>query len=346
MIVFRADANKKIGSGHVMRCLSLANAFRKSEKECCFVMAEDSFFEPVKQRGFAVEVLQTKFDSMEDELFQLNELLKMLCPEKVIVDSYYVTEKYLQVLKAKYSLTYIDDLAIFAYPVNQLVNYNAYGVDVDYQSLYRNAGILLPERYLGIEYAPLRDEFKKLERHIQPIRCQNVLISTGGADLIHLALRCVRYLQVNPKAYEEYCFHFVLGAMNPDISEIEMIAKQLRNVQLHKNVKNMEVLMQRCDLAVSAAGSTLYELCACGIPTITYILADNQIPGAEAFEKRKLMISMGDLRDVEDAPRKVFCKVHELAGDYERRKQQAALMQEMVDGCGAERLAKALLEIE
>ena len=85
--------------------------------------------------------------------------------------------------------------------------------------------------------------------------------------------------------------------MNPRIDIIR--GKILGNAVLHINEHNMSALMQKCDIAISAAGSTLYELCATGIPAITYTLADNQLIAAEQFDKQGIMLSAGDCRDDE-----------------------------------------------
>lgn len=344
MILFRTDGNKKIGSGHIMRCLSLAEAFRTIGEQCCFVVADDSFYTVIKQRGFAVEILGTDYFRMEYEIDSFIRLVEKIKPERIIIDSYYVTRNYLKALRRYCEIIYIDDLGAFAYPVNGLINYNMYGEDLDYASLYRKENVVLPKLFLGVKYAPLRESFRNVPKNFQPNVSRNVLISTGGADPIHLALECVEFLVDNQDTHDHFMFHFVLGAMNQDIDKIEKIARNCENIELHINVKKMEELMQKCDLAVGAAGSTLYELCACGIPTITYVLADNQIPGAQAFEKRNIMLSLGDLRNEKNAPKKIFDGIKYLSVRYEQRKEMSIKMQRLVDGMGANRLAKELLE--
>ena len=344
MIFFRADGNQIIGSGHIMRCLSLAAAFRRVGEECRFILSDGTFASFVRKNGFLAEILDSDYTKMESGLSDISFLYGRLKPKLIIVDSYYVTERYLRELKRLCPVIYIDDLAAFAYPADGLVNYNIFGRYTVYEKLYRDGAKALPQLFLGPAYAPLREEFQQSEVRPQPYRAYDVLISAGGADPVHLISDCLRFLKKAGGAYEEFRFHFIVGAMNKDAEQIIIAAEDLKNAVIHKNVKRMGELMRQCDLAVAAAGSTLYELCACGVPTITYVLADNQIEGAYAFEKEGMMVSLGDIRKQPSAPEAIFQAVGVLAGDLEKRKEMSVRMRECVDARGADRLAAALLE--
>ena len=139
------------------------------------------------------------------------------------------------------------------------------------------------------------------------------------------------------------------------------MATKSNRIHIHHNVKDMKTLIYSCDLVVSAAGSTMYELSDCGVPLITYSMADNQIPGTEAFEKLGLAMSCGDLREktgytpavvntdngsvklVDNVVVLVLDKVERLANDFLLRKKMVAKMQQLIDGKGADRLVKELL---
>ena len=343
MILFRVDGNKIIGSGHVMRCLSIADAFRNVKQECCFAVADDAFVNIIEQRGYKAIILGTDYRKMDDEISYLKKYIDELHIDRIIVDSYYVTREYLIALKTLVHVTYIDDLASFAYPVDCITNYNVYSKELDYLGLYSGSNIEFPHLFFGLKYVPLRDEFKKTSCQKAPKQCKDVLISTGGADPLHLALEMVRYIK--EKAAFEYRYHFLIGAMNQDKKEIEELVKGLENINLHINVTNMRELMCECDMAISAAGSTLYELCACGVPTITYVLADNQILGAKAFNAQGLMKSLGDIRICKNAPERLFEAVKQLDADWVGRKSMSRRMQELVDGYGADRLVDELLHV-
>ena len=118
-----------------------------------------------------------------------------------------------------------------------------------------------------------------------------------------------------------------------------------KSIVVHENVKRMDELILSCDVAVSAAGSTLYELCATGTPTITYVLADNQIPAAKEFDARGIIKNCGDIRDMGNKAL-AKCLVDEvvsLAEDYNERKRISELMGTVVDGKGARRIVESVL---
>ncbi len=345
MIIFRVDGNEKIGLGHVMRCMSIADAFLDAGEECFFLLADASAKEIVEKRGFRVFVMGTHFDCVEEELPEIWSVVVRLRPKCIVVDSYFVTERYLKLLGDLCRVVYLDDLAAFAYPVDGLVNYNIYGVDMDYAALYRNRGTKLPQCILGSWYAPLRREFRDIPACAVKEDVEDVLVSAGGADSIHLILGLARFLTGRPECVRGLRFHIVLGAMNTDKDEVRDLVSGMGNVVLHLAVQDMGALMCGCDLAVSAAGSTLYELCACGVPTVTYVLADNQMLGAKAFKRAGAMVSLGDIRgNMGEAANMVIEAVLGLKGNFYKRKRMAWRMRELVDGYGAERLVGELLK--
>lgn len=338
-VIVRTDANRLIGLGHVMRCLSIADAFYEAGHKVFFIAADDGTSNLIHRRGYEVCLLDSDYRYMDSEL----ELWPNIDGVNlIIVDSYYVTDSYLKQLRERISriggkLVYLDDLAAFPYPVDVLVNYNAYGPSLDYQSLYQSSGISVPKLILGPTYVPLRSMFRGVEKKMQPRLVQNVLISTGGADSEHIALSIARARPQN------YTYHLLLGALNRDKDEIRELAAAQEHIDFHENVSDMKSLITKMDIAVSASGSTLYEICSCGVPLITYIIADNQISGAEAFNKMGLGTNIGDMRIATDPATKILKAVDELAADYERRIDVGARMQEMIDGYGAERIVGEIL---
>lgn len=330
MIVIRADANKEIGMGHIMRCLSIADAASSLGREIMFVLADNSVKKLVNQRGYDAVILNSDYRIMDEELIAWpnNEI------ECIIVDSYYVTTGYLYALRKVAMVVYIDDLAAFSYPVDCLINYNAYSLEIDYQSLYDSNP---PKLILGPKYAPLRKMFIGIKKRYQNIKITDVLVSTGGTDPCHIALSIV---ESKPKGFT---FHILLGAMNADKATIKKLSNDMENIIIHENESDMRSLILSCDIAVSAAGSTLYEICACGVPVITYIMADNQISGANAFEKMGLAVNIGDMRREKEVAKRVIHAVKDLDNDYNRRIKIGQRMQNLVDGFGAERIVKEVL---
>lgn len=335
MIVFRADGNPQLGSGHIMRCLSLADAFRDAGQSSVFVTADSCFREIIQKRGYECVVLHTRYDHLEDELPKFIPFLQEFRPLCVLLDSYFVTPRYMAAVRRMASLTYIDDLNFFDYPADLVVNYTFYGDQFDYPQ---------NKRYLlGPRYAVLRKEFQGLPGRRAAERVSDVLLSTGGADPGHIARACARYLCGHAPA-GHITYHLVLGAMNQDADDIRHMAAGRPHILPHQNVSDMCSLMLQCGAAVSAGGTTLFELCACGLPTVTYVLADNQIRNAASFEEAGLMLNAGDVRGDSRMVPRIFGQLDGLLKNQLLRQQMADRMQALVDGRGAGRLAEAILE--
>lgn len=333
MILIRADANEIIGTGHIMRCLSIANAFVRAGHEVKFVTANHRGDGLIQGRGFESICLDSEWTQMERE--GIDKVVRNYRPDLLLVDSYYVTEPYLSSLSNLVNLAYIDDLNASVWDLDFLINYNIFGPLMDYSGYKKTRTRLI----LGPTYAPLRDEFKNISKHeIDDVK--DVMISAGGADPEEVTEKLI---ENECDKLQEISFHFIVGALNPRIEKIRILANEHRNVTLHINEKNMSVLMKSCDVAISAAGSTLYELCACGTPTITYTLADNQIVAAEQFDRQGIMLSAGDCRGDDGFVDRVKTNIERLIRDTELRKNLSDKMQQLVDGNGAERIVEALL---
>ncbi len=341
-LLFRVDGNSAIGMGHIVRCISIARAARAQGAICHFVLAEEYMAPILRQHGFDFTVLKTDHKNMEEEKNIFSPIVLDFAPNNIVADSYFVTDNYLKWLCKFSSVTYIDDVAAFAYPVNRVVNYNLYGPKLNYERLYREAGTVAPNLVLGPTYAPLREDFQNLPPRESRLDVRHVLLSTGGSDPENIAQKLLSLVQKTPD-WEHIQFHIVIGSMNPNKSELVHMAQMIPNVQIHVAIRDMAHLMQMCDMAVAAAGSTLYELCACGTPTVTYILADNQIPGAQEFERQGLMLNAGDCRQ-SDFMLHLFEKMMTLLTSVKMRRMMSAQMQRTVDGFGAKRLAQELLK--
>ena len=365
MILFRADANSSIGMGHIMRCLSIADVLSistseptiisRGKQDIKFVLADSGVSELIKSRGYEAIILDTLYNRMDDEIEKWIELEPSIDADLVIVDSYFVTPTYLSWLRDNIgTIVYIDDVLSFSYPVDLLINYNAYAAEASYHKLY--GACELPELILGPTYAPLRPMFRNISKREQKLIVTDILLSTGGSDELHVALSFLSYLRDHPHPCTTY--HVLVGAMNTDKDAIRSLAKGKDWIVLHENVADMKSLISSMDIIISAAGSTLYEICACGVPLITYSIADNQILGAEAFQRLGLAVDIGDLRSpssidhnliisgtlADDAIEKLIAAENSLAEDVEKRIAMGQKMQRLIDGRGAERLATKVIE--
>ena len=339
MILFRADGNKKIGTGHVMRCLSIAEAFRDIRTECVFVSADDTVKELIEKRGFRLEILGTDPERLCDEIEILAKKKYFISADCIIVDSYFADDKYLRSLSGQKTAFYIDDY-IEKRPVDCIINYNIYAGEKEYE------GIEGPDNQrllVGAKYAPLRKEFRDAGPKEIKDRARNVLFLAGGSDPAHAAINFAT--EISGRS-DDLKYTIVMGSMAEDFDAANRIAEESKGrIRVLKNVSEMAALMQESDIAVSAAGSTLYELCACLVPTVNYILADNQRLGAKGFENKNAMICAGDLREDELVYEKLYQRIIDLSGNREKRRILSENAGRLVDGKGAERLAREIVKI-
>jgi len=337
MLYIRADGNAQIGTGHVMRCLSIADAVKKLGGEVAFIVADNHMSSLLSERGYNVICLDSIWDNMEEEAGKMVSLIKAHSIKKLLIDSYFVTHGYLQRLCDLTYVTYVDDLNAFRYPCAMLINYNCYADKFGYPIHYPGTKLLL-----GCEYAPLREEFQNLPSRVLRKKAQSVLVTAGGADPYNAAEKLVRNAKMSCD-FKPLEFHVVAGRLNPHIGGLERLAREYDGIVIHRDVQNMSRLMLDCDVAVSAGGSTLYELCACGTPAVAFVLADNQIAGVSSFVDDGYMINAGDIRSEEElCLNRMLDGLRNLASDYDLRRSLARQGQALVDGKGALRIAEML----
>ena len=338
MFYFRADANSIIGSGHVMRCLSIADAMRSIGCNSTFITADHEAETLITSRGYGLICMDTQWDDLESEVGKLTELIRNHGIEQLVIDSYYVTEEYLNSIRLNTRIIYMDDLNRFRYPVDVLINYNIYALNIPYHQMYKNNTRLL----LGCSYTPLRAEF--VGKHFE-IRDQvrDILVSTGGSDPLNMAGKLMRYVN-NTGKFADINFHIVVGSFNRNKVTLADLAEKYINIQLHYQVSEMSELMTACDLAISAGGSTLYELCACGIPSISYSFADNQLEGVREFHRQDIIKYAGDIRWEEElCLQEIEASLSQMSSDTQLRRKLSAHMQSLVDGLGAVRIIQQIL---
>ncbi len=336
-ICIRVDGNEIIATGHVMRCLSIAEQLRKLGAEVIFLVADERPCALIKAKGFRVDVLHTIWDNLSSETEMLCDYIKKQEVEVLLLDTYYVTVEYLQNLSQYTKIVYIDDLAKFLYPVQALVHYWAFA-DVDqYAKPYRLAGRNV-DFLIGGEYVPLREEFAYQPYEVRP-EVQNVLVTTGGTDRLNVAgnlLDCI----VKNQQLSRLEYHVIVGCFNQNKNGLYQMAERYSNIHLHENVNNMAEWMRKCDVAVSAAGTTIYELCACGIPSVCLEIAQNQ-EGAVTWEREGYMFYAGNAyKDMNQCMEICVESLLKLQNSYKIRKEKSRRMQSLVDGNGARRIAE------
>jgi len=336
MLYIRADGNPEIGTGHLMRCLSIADAVKKRGGTATFIIADELVEAMLSERGYSVVCLYSEWNNLETEIEKMVSLIETHSVDRLLIDSYFVTPEYLQRLRELTYVIYIDDLDAFHYPCDMLINYNCYADKFDYPARYPGPSLLL-----GCQYAPLREEFSDLPIRVPAKDVKSVLVTTGGIDPFRAAEKIVRNAKTSLDL-KHLIFHVVAGRFNPNIEELTRLESEFDGVFLHWNIQKISQLMLDCDIAVSAGGSTLYELCACGTPTVTFALADNQLNGVNGFGEG-YMINARDIRENEESClSRVLDGVSQLILNHDLRCDYSEKGQNLVDGKGAVRLAEAI----
>ena len=332
MMFFRVDMNPTIATGHMMRCLSIADEVRELGGDVTFIAADECPLELCNSRGYDVIVLHSDWKDMESELPKLTEVIELNQIEELFVDSYQVTPEYLSGLQKSVKVTYLDDLDKFDYPVDRIVCYANYCKMFSYAKENSN------RHCLGMEYIPLRKVFRECPEKKIADRIRKVLLLSGGTDsygIIEKMVECFK--NVNSIMFVTVCGRYYEG-----FEELQDKYREYSNLEFYKNVSDLETYMKEADLAISAGGTTLYELCAVGTPTISYSFADNQLYNVKQFDEDGIIEYAGDVRSA-DIFENVWNYYLKYNADIKLRRDKSIKMQRMVDGKGASRIASVLL---
>ncbi len=349
MILVRADGNAKTGAGHLMRCAAIMEeaAKMRGREEILFVCADGQSAALAERAGFRVLALHTDYRDMEAELPLWNKITHEIDnpgENVILVDSYYATNAYLAGLRPYGRVYLMDDMAEEAFDVTGVINYNAFADSGVYERLYAGRDTRL---WIGSSYVPVREEFLDRQYSVGE-RVENVLITTGGGDSENIAYRILETLQgYAPKGDTEVCYHLIVGQYNPHYGEMRELEKTHDGIRIHHDVADMSGLMLQCDLAVTAGGTTVYELAALGVPFLCFSYAGNQEALTEYIGRKGIAGFCGAYHR---EPERVLARMGELFGEYcdnrELRVRAHIREKEMIDGLGAKRLAKVLWEEE
>lgn len=339
MFYIRVDANTEIATGHVMRCLTIADEIKRRGTEVIFITADHFGDELIYSRGFESICLNSKWNDLNSEIQIIIKLIKNKGINEILIDSYFVTYKYFKWLCKYIKVIYLDDLGQISYPVDVLVNYNIYAHEISYKKLIE---FNQTRFFLGEKYAPLRKEFYNMEQFYRD-NVKAVLISTGGADKYNIAENLIKSISKIPD-FLNIQFYVISGSLNYNSLSLANYSKENKNIHICRNINTISKLMCKCDVAISACGSTMYELCACGLPIITFSFADNQIPGAKGFEKKGLALNCGDYRyDKEKTIYNIENNLKKLIYNSSLRKKMYENARKLVDGKGVIRIVDEII---
>lgn len=298
IIGIRVDGSENIGLGHIMRMISLASYLKDKGNKIIFISKYEIGIRKIMESGFDFIKIKSEKSSinpgffygskdvLEDEVKDLSFVIQEKQIQTLIVDSYNITEEYFLKLKnCVERLVYIDDCNFFNYPVDVIVNGNLDAQNTIYNRYFDNTALLL-----GIEYNLLRSEFRNIRTIRNLKNVSKILITVGGSDPFNITEKIINTCisNLNLKNYE---YHVIVGGGFVNISELKKLSDIYSNIKLYFDTKEMKKLMLSSDIAISAGGSTLYELSACGTPTLTFAVAENQKNIVTAFENRKAVLT-------------------------------------------------------
>ncbi len=294
-LAIRVDSSVEIGIGHVMRCLTLANSLRKIKIKVSFICCEyqGNHVDFIKSKGYKVysfpasktlafkDKNRVKIQTLGRTQIEDAELCRKVVKDErfnwIVVDHYAINEVWhMQVEDLCDKLMVIDDLCNRNYKCDILLDQTFGRKKTDYKGLVPNYCNILT----GSRYVLLRPDFIKLRSYSlsrrNTYKFQKLFISMGGVDndnLICRILDVINHCEL-PKNIE---IIVVLGSTSPHIELVKKHAKEnLYNVDVKVDVDNMAYIMAKSDLAIGAAGTTTWERCCLGLPSLLIVLSDNQ----------------------------------------------------------------------
>ena len=366
-IVFRVDSSRSIGSGHVMRCLALAEEIQQSNPSTliCFVCKRHlgNVNNWIKLRGFTLlefdlqhvsaqtltvpqareRALPPHYMWVGGSIQSDGEKTAKYCKQQdvtwVVVDHYGLDYRWERlVCKSGVKLLAIDDLCDRVHECDALLDQTYLRGREDYANLVPQNTKLL----LGPDYALIARKFRekrctKRTQKAQSDRDFKVLITFGGADPTDFTSKTLEVLK-RQSWFTNLKLTVVLGPQYENTDLIELSLKELEGARILSSVTNIADLMVETDVCVSAAGSTVWELCCLGVPSILISTAGNQRDIAENLGRNEIMLRA---QQVEEIPN----LLHRLMTDQAMRELLSGNAKRICEGNGPEMVAEMMAAI-
>jgi UDP-2,4-diacetamido-2,4,6-trideoxy-beta-L-altropyranose hydrolase len=356
-VALRADADAAIGSGHVMRGLTLAAALRARGAAVTFICADGPghLGGRIEAAGFGTAWIAAGLGESDDAAATQAALQPALGPnghsgcDLLLVDHYRLGIAWETALRpACRHLAALDDLADRAHDVDLLLDQNLGRRASDY------ARLLPPHtrRLIGPAHALLRPEFAaartaSLARRAGVARWRHLLVSLGGADPQQATLRVLQALKASSGCSlpADATVTVVLGALAATHAAVAALLPTLPcATRLLVDVADMAALLAEADLAIGAAGGSAWERCCLGLPSALLVLADNQRPGTQALVDAGAALALGEVGDLPGTLPLALQQLAGLAGTGQLQAMSEAAAA-ITDGLGAARVADALLAL-
>ena len=341
MVFFRADSNKQIASGHIMRCISIAQAFMDAGEDVTFLIADENPVQMLGRAEMKYYTLHSVWNQLMGELESVKSLLQSYDNPLLVIDTYQVSRSYVEALLPYAKICYLGSKPAYLGRLQALVNYST---DIDY-NFYKTNYDSTTKMLLGAAYAPLRKEFLQVEhKESKDGKCR-ILLTTGNTDQRQYIERIMNAIVASP-FFQQIEISVVVGGMFENKEKLHSIYDNVENVHLHENVKSMSTLMGECDLAVSANGTTVYELAAAHVPAITFSMVEEQIKSARKLNELGVVDYCGEIyQDESLCIDSIIKKIEKYASNPEARITLASKANSIVDGRGCERIASILLDL-
>lgn len=338
-LLLRADASTQIGTGHVMRCLALAQAWQDAGGLVHFAAVDIP--ERLEMRLRAENMTLHRMDVVPGshaDAIQCATLAKALNVDWVVEDGYQFGADFQHTIKgAGLRLLAIDDYGHAShYCADLVLNQNIYANSSVYSSREPNTRLLL-----GTQYVLLRQEFWRWCSKLQniPVQARKVLVTMGGSDPDNVTLKVIEAL--NQVQFNGLELIVVVGASNKHLRKLQdAIRRSPHKILIKVNVRDMPELMDWAELAVSAGGSTCWEFAFMGVPTLCLSLAENQLALAKGLNEAGAALDLGWHATVE--PRAIKRSVTNLLLSQDSRRTMNKHGQDLVDGQGVKRVIRLL----
>ncbi len=364
-VIIRADASLEIGSGHVMRCLTLAEALVKRGFDVSFVCRDliGNLAEDIRQRGFACHLLFHEpcdhVNREDNEAFPLHikwlgvdwekdatQTLSVLekkndCTNLLIVDHYsldYRWETFLRPYVEK--IMVIDDLADRSHNCDILLDQNLYE---NFENRYNDLVPSHCKMLLGPKYALLRPEFGSARERGKQRDNENkrILVFMGGSDPNNVTERILT--TINQLSLSCLDIDIVVGSTNPHVDKLNHFCEGKSRFSLHWQVNNMAELMIEADLAIGAGGTATWERCCLGLPSIGISIASNQEELSVCLAEKGGMLYLGPSETISENI--LASAIMLLINNNSLSKSMSHTCLNIVDGGGTERVVNLLDEI-
>ena len=353
-ILFRCDGGVIRGSGHLVRCMTLADILKQAGHFITFACRADAgpLLALIEDKGFNLFIMPApdappvKTEEIWSETTQAadfhlcRDLLKDQSFDWIILDHYGLSRPWEALARAvTHKIMVIDDLANRPHDCDFLLDQNEYA---DKNARYNGFLPSACQTFLGAEFALMREEFYDARRHLKPIPAtiKKMMILMGSTDYHGLTLRLMNLL-VPQLGNGQLEVHVVTGVNNRDKDSIQALASERPAFKLHINHQKISDLMLDTDLAFGAGGTATWEMCCLGVPLLLLTFADNQIQVARDGDRIGFARYLGHYDTLDDA--KILSAVNELSRDPAQRQNMREISCNLTDGLGARRIAAAII---